>query len=64
MKRKFRGNTQNLIILEEKIYSIRTQKTPTNAELNGEFNDNRLRIQIEPKISEEKKQKAHFEDRI
>ena len=35
--------------------------TPTNAELNGEFNDIRLKIQIEPKISEKKKQKTHLQ---
>ena len=38
--------------------------TPTNAELNGEFNEIRLNIQIEPKIPEEKKQKRHCEEKI
>ena len=38
--------------------------TPTNAEFNREFNDIRLKIQIEAKISEEKKQKAHLEEKI
>ena len=38
--------------------------TPTNAELNGEFNDIRLKFEIEPKIAQEKKQKAQFEEKI
>ena len=43
---------------------MRIQMTPTNAEFNREFNDIRLKIQIEAKISEEKKQKAHLEEKI
>ena len=38
--------------------------TPTDAELNGEFNEIRLKIQIEAKISEEKKQKRHLQEKI
>ena len=38
--------------------------TPTYAEFNREFNDIRLKIQIKAKISEEKKQKAHLEEKI
>ena len=40
------------------------QMTPTNAEFNREFNDIRLKIQIEAKTLEEKKQKAHLEEKI
>ena len=38
--------------------------TLTNAELNGQFNDIRLKIQIEAKIPEENKQKRHLEGKI
>ena len=38
--------------------------TPTNAELNGELNDIRLKFEIEPKIAEETKQRAHLEEKI
>ena len=38
--------------------------TPTNAELNGEFNDIRLKFEIEAKISEETKQKRHLQEKI
>ena len=43
---------------------MKIQMTPTNAELNGEFNDIRLKIQIEAKILEEKKQEADLEEKI
>ena len=38
--------------------------TPTNAELNGEYNDIRLKTQTKAKISEEKKQKRYLHERI
>ena len=38
--------------------------TPKNAELNSEFNEIGLKIEIEAKISEEKKQKRHLEVKI
>ena len=38
--------------------------TPTNAELNAQFNEIRLKIQIEAKISEEKKQKRYLQEKI
>ena len=37
---------------------------PINVELNGEFNDIRLKIQIEVKIAEQKKQKGHLQEKI
>ena len=43
---------------------MRIQMTLTNAELNGEFNDIRLNIQIEAKIAEEKKQKRYLQEKI
>ena len=38
--------------------------TSTNAEFNGQSNDIRLKIAIEAKISEEKKQKRHLQEKI
>ena len=38
--------------------------TPTNAKLNGVFNDIRLIFEIEPKISEENKQMGHLKEKI
>ena len=38
--------------------------TPTNAELNGEFNDMPLKIHIEVKTAEQKKQKRHLQEKI
>ena len=35
--------------------------TPTNAKLNGEYNDIRLKIQIETRMSEKKRQKTHLQ---
>ena len=56
--------TENLIISQEKIQSIPIEMTPRNAELNGEFNDIRLKIHIEPKIGETKKKTRHLEEKI
>ena len=38
--------------------------TLTNAELNGEFNELGLNIQVEAKTSEEHKQKGHLREKI
>ena len=57
-------STQHLTIYQKKISSIRIQITSTNAEFNGEFNDRLLKIQIEGKMAEEKKQKRHFQQKI
>ena len=38
--------------------------TPTNAEINGEFNDIRFNIQIKAKIAKENKQKRHLQEKI
>ena len=43
---------------------MRIKMTPTNAELSGEFNDIRLKFQLEPKIAEENKQRPHLEEKI
>ena len=43
-------NLQNFRILEEKIHLIRCEMTEENAELNGEFNSSRLKIQIQVKL--------------
>ena len=43
---------------------MRIQMTPTNAEFNGEFNHIRLRIQIETRMSDEKKQKTRLQEKI
>ena len=59
-KRKFRGITKNFRISQEKIDSMRIQMTPTNAEFNGQFNDSRLKIQIEPKNRRTKETKKTF----
>ena len=56
--------TKSLTIYQEKSYSMRIQITSTNAQLNDEFNDGRLKIQIEAKFAEEKKQKRHLEGKI
>ena len=63
-KRKFVSITENLIILEEKIYSTRIQMIPTNAEFNGEFNDMPLKIYCEAKIAQKNKKKRHLERKI
>ena len=63
-KWKFVLIAQNFTILQEKIHWIEIQMTPTNAELNGEFNDIGLKIEIEAKIPEEKKDKRHLEEKI
>ena len=63
-KRKFVVITKNFTISQEKVYSTRIQMTPTNAELNAQFNEIQLTIQIEAKISEEKKQKRYSEVKI
>ena len=62
--RKFRSIAKNFTILQGKIHSIRIQMTSTNAEFNGEFNDIPLKIQLETKITEHNKQKAHLEEKI
>ena len=56
--------TENLTILQEKIHWIEIQMTPINAELNGEFNDIGLKIEIEAKISEENKQKTFARENL
>ena len=38
--------------------------TPTNAELNGEFKELGLNIQVEAKTSEDQKQNGHFQEKI
>ena len=38
--------------------------TPTNAELNGEYNEIRLKIEIEMKIAQENRQSAYLEGKI
>ena len=55
---------KNLTIYQTKIYSMRIQMTPTNAQLNGELNDSQLKIHMEVRIVEEKKQKRHLEGKI
>ena len=62
-KRKFVLITENLTILQEKIHSNRIQMTSTNEELNAEFNEIPLKIQIDAKISEENKQKRHLQEK-
>ena len=50
LKTKFDKFTQNFTILEEKIRSTRSERTGENAEFSNEFNEIRLKIEIEPKI--------------
>ena len=63
-KRKFRRITKSLAIWQQKIHSIRVQVTGRNAKFNDELNDIRLKIQIEAKIREKRKQKTHLEEKI
>ena len=49
--------TENLIISQEKIHSIRIQMTPTNAEFNDEVNEIRLTMQIETENRRKKERK-------
>ena len=63
-KKRNKKDIQEKICHQRQFYKIYQRMTPTNAEFNREFNDIRLKIQIEAKISEEKKQKRHFEEKI
>ena len=63
-KKKFLLIVKNLTISQEKIHSIQIQITGRNAELNGEFNDIRLKIEIEAKIGEKKKKTRQLEEKI
>ena len=62
-KRKFVLITQ-CTISQKQIHSIRIQMTPTNAEFYGEFDELRLKIEIERKIAKEKKQRRHLQVKI
>ena len=60
-KRKFSKSTQNFTILHDNIHSIRSEITGENAQFQNEFNEIRLKIQIEVKIGEKRR---HFRDQI
>ena len=49
---------------QEKIHLMRIQMTRRNGKFNGQFNDIRLKIQIEAKIADENKQETYFKDKI
>ena len=54
-KRKFAKCGENFTILHEKIPSVRIQMTGENAKFQNEFNEIRLKIQIEGKVEEKTK---------
>ena len=56
--RKFAKYNEYFTIFQEKIHWIRSEMASGNAELNGEFNQIRLKIQIEMKTEVKKKKKT------